>query len=123
LAFDRKKLAPLVLVAALLSFWFVLGRKVPTEQVVHVVLGDASPRITEVRVRYAPEGDAEFTREATFHYAAGNAPRIVTHEPRLMGGDYTVEIELVVGNDRTLVHRKVKLEGNPVSVDIRDSLP
>lgn len=123
MTFDRKKLAPVVLVAALLSFWLVLGRKVPADQVVHVVLGDASPRITEVRLRYAPQGDAEFTREATFHYDAGKAPRVVTHEPRLAGGDYTVEIELMVGNDRALVQRKVKLEGNPVSVDIRDSLP
>ncbi len=125
---DRRKLGPLILVAALLAMWLVLGRKVPSEQVVHVVLGDAAPSVTEVRLRYAPDegagpSDAEFTREATFRYAAGKAPRIVTHEPRLAGGDYLVEIEVSKGNDRALVHRKVKLDGSPVSLDVKEPHP
>ncbi len=123
MALDRRKLGPLALVAAGLLIWLVLGRKVPQDQVVRVVLGDAAPRVTEVRLRYQPDGDAEFTREATFPYPKGTAPRIVTHEPRLAGGDYMVEIELSEGNDRALVHRKVKLDGNPVSLDVKESLP
>ena len=123
MALDRRKLGPIVLVAALGLIWLVLGRKVPADQVVRVVLGDSAPRVTEVRLRYQPDGEAEFLREATFQYPKGTAPRIVTHEPRLAGGDYMVEIELSEGNDRAVVRRKVKLDGSPVSLDVKESLP
>jgi hypothetical protein len=126
LTLDRRKLGPLFLVAALLAIWLVLGRSVPSDQVIHVVLGDAAARVTELRLRYLPSesgGDAEIAREASFRYAAGQAPRIVTHEPRLAGGDYMVEIEVSEGNDRALVRRKVKLDGSPVSLDVKESLP
>ena len=105
--------------------WLLFGQKIPKDQVLHVVLGDAAPRVTEVRVRYgeASGRDVDFTREATFRYAQGAAPRVVTHEARLTSGDYTVEIEVFKGNDRAMVDRRVKLDGNPVSVDVRDSVP
>ena len=119
----RRKLAPILLVAALALIWLVFGRKAPADQVVHVVLGDRAPRITAIALRYTAEGETEAAREATFRYALGQAPRIVTHEPRLAGGDYMVEIELSEGNDRAEVRRKVKLDGSPVSLDVKESLP
>ena len=122
---DRRKLGPLVLIGAGVVMMLFLGPKMPRDQLVHVVLGDAAPRVTEVRVRYAERGasDADFAREATFRYAQGAAPRIVTHEPRLANGEYDLEIELSKGNDRALVKRQVKLDGSPVSIDVRESVP
>jgi hypothetical protein len=125
LTLDRRKLGPLVLIGAGVVMMLFLGPKMPRDQLVHVVLGDAAPRVTEVRVRYAERGasDADFAREATFRYAQGAAPRIVTHEPRLANGEYDLEIELSKGNDRALVKRQVKLDGSPVSLDVRESVP
>ncbi len=69
----------------------------PRSQTVHYVLGDGAPHVVELDARWA-RGDAPM-REASFRYAPGEAPRVVTHEPRLADGDYTVEIEVVAQND------------------------
>jgi hypothetical protein len=62
-----------------------------------VVLGDASPRVEEVTLRFAKSDSSsadDWLREVTFRYAKGGAPRIVSYEPRLASGDYLVEIEI-----------------------------
>lgn len=122
---DRRRLGPLVLIGAGVVMMLFLGPKMPRDQLVHVVLGDAAARVSEVRIRYAdPDAsDADFAREATFRYAQGAAPRVLTHEPRLANGEYALEIEISKGNDRAMVKRQVKLDGSPVSVDVRESVP
>jgi hypothetical protein len=47
----------------------------------------------------------------------------VTHEPRVAAGDYLLDIDLAEGNDRIEIHRKVKLDGSPVSIDVKEPLP
>jgi hypothetical protein len=115
-----RRLAPLVFVAAIGALWLVLGRKLPHAQTLHVILGSAAPRVTEVRLTYA-EG-AEAIREATFHWAEGAAPRIVTHEPRLADGEYRVHIEVTARNGHATVERTVKIEENPVSIDVQEAV-
>jgi len=99
---DRKRLLRLLLLGAGLLVALLLARRWPREQTVHYVLGDAAARVEEVDARWearparaaAEPSSEDWTREATFRYGAGQAPRIVTHEPRLPDGDYTVEIEI-----------------------------
>jgi hypothetical protein len=119
-----RRFAPLVLVAAVVAVWLFLGPKIPHDQTVHVVLGNSAPRVTELTVGYAhPEvGEAELTRQATFHWAEGAAPRIVTHTPRLSNGDYLVEIEVATRNGHAKVERRVKLDENPVSIDVQEAV-
>jgi hypothetical protein len=118
------RFAPLLLVAALGAVWLVLGRHIPHDQTLHVVLGDAAPRVTEVRLGYAAaDHESELTREATFQWAEGSAPRIVTHAPRLADGAYVVQIQLVTRIDSAIVTRRVKIEGSPVSIDVREAIP
>jgi hypothetical protein len=107
----------------------VLSRHWPTEQAVHIVLGDAAPRAEDVSVRYAElsTGHDDWQREATFHYAQGHAPRIVTHEPRLVSGDYDVEIEVKLADGPSTSHtvtttRRVTLGGGSTSVDVSAAL-
>jgi hypothetical protein len=57
-------------------------------------------------------------REASFRYASGTAPRVVTHEPRLPDGDYTVEIEVVEDSAHSLLRRRVTLAGGVTSIDL-----
>ena len=106
-----------------------LSRHWPTDQSVHVVLGDGAARATELRIRYADlsSGHDDWQREATFRYAAGHAPRIVSHEPRLTSGEYDVEIEVNVTDGPTASHtvtttRRVTLSGGSTSVDLSGPL-
>lgn len=120
----RRRAGFLVVGAAALGVYFILAPRWPKDQVVHIVLGDAAPRIQEVRVRYASDaqsraGQAEdWTREASFRYALNSAPRVITHEPRLPDGDYVVEIDLVSPSTPVTVRRHVALQGGTSSIDV-----
>jgi hypothetical protein len=120
-----KKLGPLILVAAIAALWLVLGRKIPHTQTVHIVLGDAASRVTELHVGYGERDSRspELTREATFQWAEGAAPRIVTHAPRLADGEYRVEIVIGTRGRHAMVERRVKIEENPVSIDVQEAVP
>lgn len=132
--FDWRRLARmLVVVGVAVAAWFVYKRW-PHEQAAHYILGNAAPRVIELQARWAsspPSGkpapnDArgeDWTREATFRYAPGSAPRIVTHEMRLSDGDYMVEVEIVAGARRNVVQRRIALAGEPVSIDVADEVP
>jgi hypothetical protein len=123
---DSKRIARLLfLVAALVAVLAGAGLKWPRDQTVHYVLGDAAPRVEEVDARWgearmAPE---DWTREATFRYAPGGAPRVVTHEPRLPDGDYTVQIEILASRERNVVTRHVRLAGGVTSIELAQSVP
>ncbi len=122
---DRKRLLRLLLLGAALVVAMMLARHWPKDQTVHYVLGDGAARVAEVDARWA-EGRAseDWTREATFRYAPGEAPRIVTHEPKLPDGDYTVEIEIASSSARNVVRRNVTLSGSgSTSIDLVDSVP
>jgi hypothetical protein len=123
---DRKRLLRLLLLGAALVVAMLLARHWPKEQTVHYVLGDGAARVEEVDARWAAGRSSEdWTREATFRYAPGQAPRIVTHEPRLPDGDYTVEIEIASASAaRNVVRRNVTLSGGgSTSIDLADSVP
>lgn len=120
----------LVLVAALGAF-LLLSRGWPKDRTIHFMLGDAAPRVRELTVGYSEAGD-EFTRGATFHFALGSAPRVVTHEVRLAEGDYTVEIEVASrtatgvpgqAEQRTTVKRRVHVDQDTMSIDVSKAVP
>jgi hypothetical protein len=95
----RRRLVPMLFIGAGAAFYFGLGPRWPTDQHLRVSLGNDAPRVTEVTVRCAlddvrpGDGDPDWVREVTFRYAKGQAPRILSYEPRLASGDYLVEIE------------------------------
>ena len=132
MAFDpRRRIGLLVMLAAGVAFYLSVAPKVPKDQAIHFVLGDASARVTELDVRYAPASVAkndtilaeDWTREATFRFPVGSAPRIVTHEPRLADGDYVVEIEIQTPPQRASLRRKVSLQGGTTSIDLSEAVP
>jgi hypothetical protein len=131
---DRKRLLRFAFLAAGLALALLLGRTWPREQTVHYVLGDAAPRVEEVDARWAADergrgtdrrsaGDENWFREATFRYAPGAAPRVVTHEPRMPDGEYTVELEIVASNAKNVVTRHVRLQGGVTTIDLAPSVP
>ncbi len=122
---DRNRIGRFVLLAAALAVVPVLARRWPTDQTVHYVLGNAAARVEEVDARWSADPRSEdWMREVTFHYPAGRAPRVVTHEPRLPDGEYTVEVELVAADsERSLVRRHVALGGGVTSIDVSTWVP
>ncbi len=120
---DRRRLLRMLLLGAGLLVALVIARQWPKEQTVHYVLGGAAARVEEVDARWAPGGGEDWTREASFRYAPGQAPRVVTHEPRLPDGDYTVEIEIGAATARNVVRRRVTLGGGATSIELADAVP
>jgi hypothetical protein len=120
---ERKRIAQIVILVSGLALFLLLGRELPKDQTVHYVLGDGSARVQEMRVRYAHR-DEDWEREADFEWKPGAAPRIVTHEPRLADGDYTIEIDLVANAERNTVKRHVTLQGGGVtSIELAQAVP
>ena len=137
---DKKRLVRMLVLAAVLMVALVFARQWPKEQTVHYVLGDAAPLVTEVDARWAAATggaeatDEDWTREASFRYAPGKAPRMVTHEPRLPDGDYTVEIDIVAASELkdgsrapekndVKVRKHVTLAGGATSIELGGAVP
>jgi hypothetical protein len=126
----RRQVALFLFLLAATAIYLMLAPKMPHDQVLRFVLGDAAPRLIELDVRYAEaeaakstENAEDWTREATFRFAEGSAPRIVTHEPRLANGDYVVEIETQTASQRGTLRRRVTLQGGTTSIDLSESVP
>jgi hypothetical protein len=126
----KKRLFRMLGMAAVLMVALYFARQWPRDQTVHYVLGDAATRVEEVDARWAPgiAASEDWTREASFRYEPGKAPRIVTHEPRLPDGDYTVEIEIVAANqaherNEVVVRKHVVLGGGATSIQLADAVP
>ncbi|HEY1697403.1 MAG TPA: hypothetical protein VGG39_34815 [Polyangiaceae bacterium] len=120
----RKRLARMLVLGAALGGAVVLARRWPKEQTVHYVLGSAAPRVEEVDARWAQGmGSDDWMREATFTFDPGKAPRVVTHEPRLPDGDYTVEIEIKGDAGPAIVRKHVTLSGGSTSIELAEAVP
>jgi hypothetical protein len=131
-----RRLLPLGIAAVGVAVYFFLAPRAPVDQAIRIVLGDAAPRVAEVDVRYVAAGpNPDLTREVTFHYARGAAPRIVSHEPRLANGDYVVQMEFGIFTPlvptsasssepiaRVNVDRSVTLQGGTMSIDVSRAL-
>jgi hypothetical protein len=131
---DRKpllRLASFVALGGALMAAAPLAEHWPKEQTVHYVLGEGAPRVDELDARWlkgsagrsATPTDADFERQATFRFARGQAPRVVTHTPHMPDGDYTVEIDLAAGSARGTVTRSVHLGGGSTSIDLAGAVP
>jgi hypothetical protein len=117
--------ARLFLVGAVAVLVASFARGFPRAQTVHYVLGDGAPRVEEIDARWAQgrrSDDGAFMRAASFHYAPGQAPRVITHEPKLADGDYTVEIDIVANRERRTVTREVVLGGGTTNIELASSI-
>lgn len=125
----RRRTALLVLLGAALAAYFTLLPTLPRDNVLHVVLGAAAPKVVRIQLRYAPAPKngpivEDWTREVSFRFPEGAAPRVVTHEPRVADGDYVVEIEILKAEpsrDAVSVQRKVRLEGGTTTIDVAEA--
>lgn len=87
----------------------------PRPQTVHLMLGNEAPGTQAIEIQY--EGaSGETVREARLQFPGGKPPRVVSHEPELPDGDYTLEIDVEHDGARTHFTRRVTLSGGAVQV-------
>jgi hypothetical protein len=129
---DLRRLAPLALLIPAVAAGATLKPRWPKDQQIHYELGAAAPRVEELDVRWATDDasgggarstDADWAREVGFRYAPGQAPRTVSHSPRLADGAYSVEIEIRASGRAAVVHRHVLLEGGTTTLDLASVVP
>jgi hypothetical protein len=123
----RRLFGRLLVLGAVAAVYFTLAPRWPKDNVVHIILGVASSEVEQVTVRYAPAPKngpmvEDWTREATFRFPGGNAPRVLTHEPRTADGDYVLEIEILKTSHAIVrIQRRVSLAGGTTSVDVAEA--
>ncbi len=123
---DRRRPGRIALLVAAMVGALVVARlwpRLPKDQTIHYVLGDAARRVEEIEASWTEVESQDFARDVRFRYAKGAAPRVVTHEPRLRDGDYTVEIQIIADAQRTVVRRHVVLGGGATSIDLASAVP
>ena len=113
----------MLLIGAGAAVYFSLASRWPADQHLRVVLGDSAPSVDEVRIRCGQRGGAsrgdDWAREVTFRYGKGEAPRIVSYEPRLASGPYLLEIEVETDDGHVeTTDRHIQLAGGTTSIDL-----
>jgi hypothetical protein len=116
--------ARLLLAVGAVLVALTLGKTWPSDQTVHFVLGDAAPRVEQLDACWS-EGTypSDCSREVSFRFVRGTAPRVVTSAMRVAGGDYVVHITIVAEGERSIVDRRVTLQGGVTSIDLARQAP
>ena len=117
----RRKLLPFLVLGAGALIAGYLSSKSPRDQHLRLVLGPRAAEVTGLEVQYVGE-DGDVARDARMTFAAGEAPRIVSHEPQLADGDYRLRIDLDTREGRRSVERRVTLGGGTTQVDVTSVL-
>ncbi len=94
-----------------------IGSRSPRDQHVKLVLGAGADRVTGLEVQYVA-ADGDVARATRMAFEAGKAPRIVSHEPQLTDGEYSLRIDLDTREGRRSVERRVTLGGGTTQVDL-----
>ena len=117
----RRKLLPFLVLGAGALIAGYLSSKSPRDQHLRLVLGPRAADVTGLEVQYVAE-DGDVARDARMTFGAGEAPRIVSHEPQLADGEYRLRIDLDTREGRRTVERRVTLGGGTTQVDLTTAL-
>jgi hypothetical protein len=113
----RRRLAPLLLLAAGLGAYTMMERTLPRDHEVVIDLGGAARDVTDVEVVWTrPGSDTEEAALTTrWHFAPGTAPARIPAHVRLPDGEWEVDVGLQRDATRETTHgpRRVNLEGTP----------
>jgi hypothetical protein len=133
----RRRLAPLLLVAAVFGAYAMIDRELPRERDVVLDLGDAAPDVSDVEASWMrPRSGAEEAELTTrWHFARGTAPARLKTRARLADGDWEVEVGVQrygergethwsgrVNLERTPFWKRDNLRNEPVMLPVRETL-
>lgn len=116
-ASGRRRLAPLVLLAAGAALTLYLSSRAPREQHVRLAFGSAASAIQALDVAYV-DAEGEATRTTRLAFGDAGAPRIVALDPSLPDGEYVLRLDAETPAGRRSATRRVKLGGGTTSVDL-----
>jgi hypothetical protein len=115
----KRRIGSLVFLAFGIGVAMWLGQNGPQDQHVHVILNERAPVVTGVSLQYVTaKGDV--ANETSFRYSPGQAPRIVSHDPKIPSGDYKLRVDVDTANSpesRKTVEKQVTLKGGSAQVD------
>jgi len=112
----KRRIGSLIFLACGIGIAMWLGQNGPQDQHVHVILNERAPIVTNVSLQYVTaKGDV--ANETSFHYSPGQAPRIVSHDPKIPSGDYKLKVDVDSPDSRKTVEKQVTLKGGSTQVD------
>ncbi len=117
---DRRLVMPLFAVVAM-GLYFFFSPRLPKDQTIEIVLGDAAAKVVAVRLTYEDPGSS-WTSEIELNYPKKSAPRVVHHAPHMPDGDYRLAIDVTGAAGGAHVDRRVVLRGGTTSVDVSEAL-
>lgn len=113
---DRRLILPLFAAVAL-GLYFLFAPRLPKDQTIEIVLGDAASKVTDVRLSY-DDPRHDWASEVELSFDGKPAPRVVHHEAKMPDGDYKLSIDVSGHGSGTHVERNVSLRGGTTSVDV-----
>jgi hypothetical protein len=123
----RRRVAPLMLLAAGVGAAVAIGPKLPHDHEVGLDFGSAAATITDVELAWTPNGATtdEASLSTRWHFNQGTAPSRLSTKVRLPDGAWTAEVEVhrAGTNETTHWSGRVNLEGSPFwkGADSRDA--
>jgi hypothetical protein len=133
----RRRLAPILLVAAALGAYAMIERELPKDRDVVLELGDAARDVSDVEVSWIRANDRSEEAYVTtrWHFAQGTAPARLKAEARLPDGAWDAEVGIVrygtpgetrwsgrVNLKRTPWWKRDNLKEAPVVLPVRETL-
>jgi hypothetical protein len=111
----RRRIAPLLLVAAGLGAYIAVGPKLPRTRQVVLDLGANAGEVTYIELTWTRAGTTDDAALTTrWHFAPGAAPRRLPFEARLADGPWDLEATLErQSRETTRWPYRVNLEGTP----------
>lgn len=121
-----RRLAPILLVLAVLLVLRTLRPTLPRDQHLAFDLGAAAPEVTRIDVTFDdPRRPGEEPAVAsTWNFARGTAPRVVATTVRLHDGEWDLDIRVERASDErtTRIARRVTLEGGETVIHLEPAL-
>jgi hypothetical protein len=117
----RRRIAPLLLLAAGVVGYATLGPKLPRDHEVKILLGPNQPTVSALELVWIDPRNAERDAALTtrWQFTPGSAPRVLQTEVRLPNGPWDLDITLEhAAAPPSHLTRRIELEGSILVVHL-----
>jgi hypothetical protein len=118
-----RRAAPLLLLAAAMGAYMMLGPKLPHEQDVALDLGNLAREVTSVEIAWSRPGSKDDPAVSTrWQFSAGNAPRRLQTKLRVSNGPWVADVDIGRADAAVATHwsRQVDLNGDPMTLPLHE---
>jgi hypothetical protein len=121
----RRRIAPLLFVAAGLGAYLMAAPMIPHDQDVAFDLGDVARSVTSVEVAWSRPGHQDDPAVSTrWLFTVGNAPRRLQTRIRVSNGPWVADVDVGRADGVAATHwsRQVNLDGDPMTLPLHEAL-